>query len=181
MNLEAWIDAVHATLNERMSNRYPDQTEAVVIPYTTQSTASRAVGVPRVEWGDPPKYEATYDITRQTRVNGVIGTCTITQQVNVVAANLADCRALVANLLQAILMTKSPPKLVWPIKARQAAKDTSHDGRLSQRIELLIGAEFPVPEDPQPIGTWEPTAPTIEQTVEQFDTTVGEDNYQQTP
>jgi hypothetical protein len=180
IDLEGWIDSVHAELDSRMSNRYPAASESVSIPYTHQASSARATGVPRVEWSQTPKYAATYEITRQNRTAGAIGTAVVTLEVNCVAANLDDCRALVANLLQAMLQISSPPKLRWPIKAQQAARDTSHDGRLSQRIELLIGVEFPVPEDPQDIGTWEPTAPSIEETVDKFDTTVAEDQFDQT-
>jgi len=176
LDLETWIDSVHTELNARMGNRYPAAAEVVSIAYSHQKSAARAIAVPRVEWGEVPKYSAALEINRPLKGgDDGIGICRMSVPVAIVAATLDDCRALLANLLQAMLQKIKPTAIAWPIRGTQAARDVSHDGRLSKKIELTIGIDLTIPSDPQDLGDWDPTAPSIEQTPLEFQTIVDTD------
>jgi len=172
-DLETWIDTVQAKLNSSMSERFPAADEAVSIGYSHLGSTARATSVPRIIWGETPEYTATYQVSRDSKGREGIGSCIITQQVDLIAATIPDCRALLVNLIQAILAVESPTRVKWPIEGGQSVKDVSHDGRLAKKITITLGVEFAVPEAPQQIGTWIPTEPTAEVTVKEFVSTVG--------
>jgi hypothetical protein len=173
LDLETWIDTVQTKLNARMSERFPAADEAVSIGYSHLGSTARAVSIPRVIWGETPEYSSTYSLSRDSKGRDGIGSCIITQQVDLIAATMADCRALLVNLIQAILAAESPTRVVWPIQGGQNVKDVSHDGRLARKITITLGVEFVIPDTVQQIGTWIPTDPTAEVTVKEFVSTVG--------
>jgi len=172
-DLETWIDTVQARLNARMSERFPATDEAVSIGYSHLGSTARATSVPRIIWGETPEYTATYLLSRDSKGFDGIGTCLITQQVDLIAATIPDCRALLVNLYQAILDIEEPTRIKWPVEGGQNVKDVSQDGRLAKKITITLGIEFAIPEAPQQIGTWIPTGPTAEVTVKEFVSTVG--------
>lgn len=181
LDLATWIDDVQTELTRRMSHSaagpYDGDTQ-VAVEYTRSGKTTRASAVPRIEWDEEPADKFERPLRGR---NGGIGTWTFTQEVRVIAATMADCRALAVNLIQAMLQISNPPEIVTPIPGTEKEHDVQEHGRCAKKLRLIIGVSFTVPEEPMALQTWDPTGPTEEVAVEGFVSTVDEDTWQQPP
>lgn len=178
MTPSEFLAAVHALLDERMSNRYPSASEAVSIPYFEGVAGEKTREVPRFWYVESD----TCEVDTQPRgyvdedddggEESGIGEYRFGWGVRIYARTEADCRALAFNLVQCLRLTTDSPRIRWPLKWQRFTGETPEHGSRHKVWQTELVVAFPLPAEPQTVSAWVPSGPSTEFQVAGFVTSI---------